>query len=139
MAAQTVWKARKRLKFLGLPWTFTTYTLTEEKLLIDSGFLNRKQDETRLYRILDMSLERSFAQRIFGLGTIICNTSDQTSPILKIINIRKSKAVKEVLSELVEKERVSKRVSAREYMHDHCDDLDHDHGEPGYDDIDDRY
>lgn len=139
MAAQTVWKARKRLKFLGLPWTFTTYTMTEEKLLVDSGFLNRKQDETRLYRILDMSLERSFGQRIFGLGTITCNTSDQTSPILVIKNIKKSKEVKELLSEMVEKERVSKRVSAREYMHDHCDDFDHDHDDHGFDDIDDRF
>ncbi|MCR4960843.1 MAG: PH domain-containing protein [Lachnospiraceae bacterium] len=127
--ANQVWRARKRLKFFGLPWTFTVYTLNEDKLLIDSGFFNRKQEEIRLYRILDMTLERSFGQRIFGLGSIICNTSDQTTPVLEIKNVKKSKEVKEILSDLVEKERVSKRVSAREYMHEHGDDFDSDHDE----------
>ena len=65
-----VWTDKKRWGFLGLPLTFTRYTLTEEKLLVDSGFLNKKQEEVRLYRIMDMTLNRSFGQRIFGLGTI---------------------------------------------------------------------
>jgi len=124
--ANQVWRARKRLKFLGLPWTFTVYTLNEDKLLIDSGFFNRKQEEIRLYRILDMTLERSFGQRIFGLGSIVCNTSDQTTPVIEIKNIKKSREVKETLSDLVERERVSKRVSAREYMHECHDDFDGD-------------
>lgn len=133
--AETVWKARKRIGFLGLPWTFTVYTLTTEKLLIDSGFFNRKEDETRLYRILDMTLTRSFGQRLMGLGTITCNTSDTTTPILVIKNIKNSAKVKETLSDLVEKERVSKRVSAREYMadHDHCDGHEFAEHEPGPD------
>lgn len=134
-----VWKARKRLKFFGLPWTFTKYSLTEDKFLVDTGFFNKVQEETRLYRILDMTLSRTFGQRLFGLGTITCKTADQSTPILKIENIRKSQEVKEVLSELVEKERVSKRVFSRESMSDpsvdhfdldgdgECDIASHDH------------
>ena len=34
-----VWEDRKR-NFLGLPWTFTKYTLTPERLFINTGFLN---------------------------------------------------------------------------------------------------
>ncbi len=128
MSSQIVWKAKKRLGFLGLPWTFTSYLLREDKLIITTGFLNKKEDEIRLYRILDMTLTRSFGQRMFGLGTITCNTSDATSPVLAIKNIKKSGEVKEALSELVEKERVAKRVSAREFMSDHeHDGCEHDH------------
>ena len=36
--ANTVWKDRKRT-FLGLPWSFTRYELTEEKLIIETGLL----------------------------------------------------------------------------------------------------
>ena len=38
--ADVVWKDRKRIIF-GLPWTFTRYILTQEKLTIDTGFISR--------------------------------------------------------------------------------------------------
>ena len=121
---ETVWSSRKRLLFFGLPFTFTKYTLTKEKVLVDTGFLNKKQEEVRLYRILDLTLTRSFAQRIFGLGTISCKTSDKALPVLELINVRNSMDIKEQLSSLVEAERVSKRVSVREFTgSDELDDL----------------
>ncbi|MDO4189332.1 MAG: PH domain-containing protein [Lachnospiraceae bacterium] len=122
-----IWSSRKRWVFFGLPFTFTEYTLTKEKLLVDSGFLNKKEEEVRLYRVLDLSLTRSLAQRIFGLGTIICKTSDKSLPILEIVNIRNSKEIKEQLSALVEEERVNKRVSMREFS-----------GANDFDDMDDN-
>ena len=39
-----VWQDRKRTLF-GLPWSFTKYSLTEEKLLVETGFLNKKEEE----------------------------------------------------------------------------------------------
>ena len=119
-----LWQGRKRLLFFGLPWTFTKYMFTEEKFTVDSGLLTSKQDEIRLYRIVDISLTRTLVQKMFGLGTITCNTSDKTSPILDIKNIKDSQVVKEMLSEAVEKERMNKRVSSREYMN--LDDIDED-------------
>ena len=44
-----VWRDRKR-NWLGLPWTFTVYGLTEDRLFIKSGMLNIHEDEVRLYR-----------------------------------------------------------------------------------------
>ncbi len=123
---ETVWTDKKRWGFLGLPWTFTRYTLTEEKFLVDSGFFSKKQDEIRLYRILDLSLRRGFGQRMFGLGTITCVTADKTCPNLVIKNIKNSQDVKEQLSELVEVERERKRVSSREFISSHDVDEDDD-------------
>ncbi|MCI9658700.1 MAG: PH domain-containing protein [Lachnospiraceae bacterium] len=111
-----LWNDRKRLTLFGLPWTFTKYICTSEKFLIQSGVFSTKEEEVRLYRILDMTLERSFLQRIFGLGTIVCDTVDKSSPKLVIKNVKNSRKAKELLSELVEKERVKKRVSSREVM-----------------------
>ncbi len=111
-----LWNDRKRLTLFGLPWTFTKYICTSEKFLIQSGVFSTKEEEVRLYRILDMTLERSFLQRIFGLGTIICDTVDKSSPKLVIKNVKNSRKVKDLLSESVEKERVKKRVSSREVM-----------------------
>lgn len=130
---ETIWKSRKRIVFLALPFSFTKYRLTEEKLLIETGFFNKQEEEVRLYRVLDLSLKRTLGQRLFGLGTIICKTSDKTLPMFELKNIKKSKIVKEQLSDLIEAERVKKRVSSREFMNDdnHDDDCccDHDHDE----------
>lgn len=113
--ADVVWKDRKRIIF-GLPWTFTRYSLTKDKLVIDTGFISRKEDEIRLYRILDITLQRPLHQRIWGLGTIRLNTADKTAPEIEIKRIKHAKQVKEMLSDMVEKERDEKRIAAREFM-----------------------
>lgn len=124
---EKVWSSKKRWVLFGLPFTFTKYTLTKEKILVDSGFLNKTEEEVRLYRVLDLTLKRSLGQRIFGLGTIICKTSDKSLPILELVNIKNSSDIKEQLSTLVENERVAKRVSVREFSStDDFDDNDFD-------------
>ena len=125
MAKDIIWTDRKRIIF-GLPWTFTKYILTKEKLLVETGILNKDQEEIRLYRIMDMTLKRSLWQRLFGLGTIHCCTADKSSPELDIKWIPDSQNVKELLSDLVEAERMEKRVSSREFFSDSDGDLDGD-------------
>lgn len=114
-----VWKDRKRTLF-GLPWSFTKYSLSDDRLFISTGFLSTKEDEVRLYRIMDISLKRTLGQRIFGLGTIKCCSADKTLGDFEIKNIKKSKDVKELLSEMVENERNRKKVTNREFI-DHED------------------
>lgn len=113
--ANLVWKDRKRIIF-GLPWSFTRYSLDEEKLYIDTGFLNRKEEEIRLYRILDITLKRPFGQRLWGLGTVHICTGDKSTPELDIKRIKKSRDFKDMLSDMVERERNEKRIGAREFM-----------------------
>lgn len=114
-----VWQDKKHTLF-GLPLSFTKYSLTEERFFIEKGFFSKKEDEVRLYRIMDVSLSRSFGQRLFGVGTIHCCSADKTMGDFDIVSVKNPRDVKEMLSELVEKERMAKRVSNREYMtHDH--------------------
>lgn len=120
----TLWEARKRLLLFGLPWTFTKYKLNEDRFFVRTGLFNLKEDEVRLYRILDVQLKRSFGQRIFGLGTIVVHSSDRSLGDFEIKNIKDSVNVKELLSEAIEEQRVQKRVVNREFMVD--DDLDSD-------------
>lgn len=121
MADNTVvWKDRKRTLF-GLPWSFTVYKLTKEKIMVTTGFLNKHEEEIRLYRIMDLALNRTLGQRIFGLGTIHVVSADKSTPEFDISRVKDSEKIKEMLSDMVEEERVRKRVSGREYMYDHDD------------------
>ena len=117
-----VWKDRKRI-FFGLPWSFTRYTLNEKKLLIDTGLFSRNEEEIMLYRIMDITLKRSFWERLFKLGTIHCCSGDKSSPEFDILHIKNPQAVKELLSEMVETERTNRRVGLREFMDNDADEL----------------
>ena len=123
-----VWRDRKRT-FLGLPWSFTRYKLTEEKLLVETGFFSKKEEEVRLYRIMDLTLRRTFGQRLLGVGTVHCCTADKSTPEFDIISVKKPKYVKNLISDLVEAQRDAKRITAREFM----DEGDEDHDDDGCD------
>ena len=119
------WHDRKRT-FLGLPWSFTRYFLTNEKLVMVKGFFNTREDEVKLYRVTDFALTRSFGQKLLGLGTLEVKSSDKTCPSLILKNIKKSGAVKELISKLVEEERDRKRVTGREIINNHDHDCEND-------------
>ncbi len=135
-----IWKDRKRT-FLGLPWSFTKYSLDAERLYIKRGVFTTFEDEVRLYRIIDLTLRRSFGQRLLGIGTIHCCSSDASMKEFDILNIKNSKKVKALISDLIEEERIKKRVYNRESLDVHGHDgPDHDHEPPDHDhDVMDDY
>ena len=114
--ADILWHDRKR--YLGLPISFTKYSMSEDRLFVETGLFNLTQNEVRLYRILDLQLKRSFGQRIFGVGSIIVSSSDKSLGTFEIKNVKNSANVKEMLSVQVEQQRESKRVYSRENMND---------------------
>ena len=61
-----LWQDRKR--HLGLPISFTKYSLSEDRLFVTEGFLNIRDDEVLLYRVRDIDTHRSLWQRLFGVG-----------------------------------------------------------------------
>ena len=107
---ETVYTERKRLLFLGLPWTFTKYTLTDNLLTVSSGLLKTTEDDCYMYKVQDVRLTVSLPERIFRLGTIVCYTGDVTHPELKLIHIRHSKEIKAFLLEASETARLKRRT-----------------------------
>ena len=121
--AEIIWKDRKR-PFLGLPWSFTKYELTAQKLIINKGFLNITEEEIRLYRFVDVTMTQTLGQRIFGVGNLHCETNDRSSGNFMIELVKNPRQVKDLLSDAVEAERERKRVSVREFMTDMDDSAD---------------
>lgn len=115
MIKETIWRERKRL-WCRLPWTFTVYGLSEDRLFVDSGILSKKYRDVRLYRILDVGVSRSFLQRLFGLGTVTIQSRDMDLGNFQIKNITDCEEVKELISEKTEIAREKNKVSAREWM-----------------------
>ncbi len=115
MIKDLVWRERKRL-WCRLPWTFTVYGLSDDRLFVDTGFLNKKYKDVRLYRVLDVGVERSFLQRLFGLGTVRIESQDSDLGDFELKNITRSEEIKEKIADFVEKERLKNKVTAREWF-----------------------
>lgn len=101
---------RKRWLFLGLPFTFTKYTVTDEVITINDGLLNTKENDCYLYKVQDVELQVSLAERIFKLGTVACYTGDNTHPQLFLTHIKNAKEVKNYILKASEEARRRRRT-----------------------------
>ena len=108
-----LWQDRKR--HLGMPISFTVYSLSEDRLFRETGLLNRTYEEVLLYRIRDISLKRSLGQMIFGVGTVVVHSSDKSSGTLEIENVKSPKQVKELIHQLVEESKTRRRFRFGEF------------------------
>jgi hypothetical protein len=107
-----VWSDRKH--WLWFPFSFTTYSVKDGRLYVGTGAFSSREDECLLYRITDISLTRSFGQKICGTGTIHLNTTDRSTPVIHLTNIKHPVDVKRMLSNLIEKEREAHDVAGKE-------------------------
>ena len=107
-AEKLLWTDRKR--YFGLPLSFTKYAISEDRLFQSMGILNLKYEEILLYRVRDITLSRSFGQRLFGVGSITDTSSDKSRPVLVIQHVKDAPAVKELIHQQVEAMKISRRV-----------------------------
>lgn len=101
---------RKRLLFLGLPWTFTKYMITEDMITVDAGFLKVEENDCYMYKVQDVKLTATLLERIFGLATIICYTGDVTDKELKLVHIKHAREIKGYLLKASEEARIKRRT-----------------------------
>ncbi|MCR4763915.1 MAG: PH domain-containing protein [Lachnospiraceae bacterium] len=118
-------KEPARLLFFGLPWTFRTYFIYDNDLVIRAGLLNQKEDDCYMYRITDVRLNRTFSQRIFGLSSITLYTSDVSDSTIVLKNIRKGHEIKDFILENAERCRLMRRtVNMQNIGYENAHDLD---------------
>jgi uncharacterized membrane protein YdbT with pleckstrin-like domain len=74
-----------------------TYRLTNERLVIKTGWIAKNVQEIELYRIQDVTLNQGILQRIFGVGDVAVASIDKSTPDLIIKGIAKPEPIKEVI------------------------------------------
>ena len=131
-----IWQDRKRT-FLGLPWSFTKYMLTEDRLFVEKGLLTSTLDEENLYRVRDISVTRTLGQRLFGLGTVKVFSTDASNGETVLESIKNPIEVKEEIVRLVEAARKKHGIRASEMLMNAPDPHDCDHDGDGIPDIHD--
>ena len=111
-----LWKDKKH--HLWFPISFTKYSIENDRLMITEGFLSTTINETLLYRIVDLTLHRTLAHRIFGTGDIIIKAKVDASPEIVLKNISKPLKVRSLISQAVEESRQRRNVVGKEFYGD---------------------
>jgi uncharacterized membrane protein YdbT with pleckstrin-like domain len=62
----------------------THYRVTSQRIVVDTGILNKRLDQIDLYRIHDYVVERPLSQRLMGTGNISLSTQDRSTPAIKL-------------------------------------------------------
>ena len=107
-----LWQDRKRI--LGMPISFTKYLIKNNRLYVSKGLFSTDENEILLYRILDLTLKRTLLDKILGVGTIKLITCDPTDKELYLEKIKKPKEIRDMLSNIVERQRKELNIKGRE-------------------------
>lgn len=116
-----IWSDKKC--HLGMRISCTEYSLDETHLTVKEGVLGKREEQTNLYRIADISVRQSLLDRIFKQGTLIIKSSDPTTPVFAIKNIKNFEDVKKKLNKAIDASR-RQNVSTREYVNTEINDID---------------
>lgn len=106
----TEFAERKRWVFLGLPFTFTKYSIREDMITVDQGLLKTVENDCYMYKVQDVEHTASLMEKMFKLGTVVCYTGDTTHPKLLLEHIRNSKAIKDFILKESEEARLRRRT-----------------------------
>ena len=91
---------------------FIKYELDSQRLKIKKGILSQNIEETELYIVKDYSILKPFFLRLFGLGHLVLTTSDKNNKYARLVAIKDTEKVKDIIRNHVEKAR--KRTGTKE-------------------------
>lgn len=89
---------------------FHKYKITSERLMEREGIFSRTTGELELFRVKDITFHEPFILRVFGLGDVILDTSDKSTPIVVLHAIKNPHEVKDLLRKYVDIMRNTKGV-----------------------------
>ncbi|MFN3494018.1 MAG: PH domain-containing protein [Hydrogenophaga sp.] len=91
------------------------YTLTNQRLVEETGIFIKNVEAVELYRVKDLSVSGTLAQTLFGRGRIIIQSTDTTSPSLLINAVASPKAVSSLIRDAAERCRSARGVRAFDF------------------------
>ncbi len=115
---KNLWAFVSCLLLVPIPWAAwrwlvvrqRVFRLTTERLMIDSGVLNRSTEALELYRVRDWRIVQSFWMRMVGLQHVVLSTSDTTTPEVVVDFVRADLKLPDLMRHYVEECRQRKRV-----------------------------
>ena len=94
------------------------YKITNERIFYTTGIFSKKTEALELYRVKDLDVYEPFWQRLFRLGNIRLNSSDETTPKFLLLAVPDPQNLQNEIRRNVELRRDIKRVRGVEFLGD---------------------
>ena len=95
----------------------TTYTITNERLMIQHGLLARNHQETRLERVQNVVSRQSVLERMLGVGTVEFDTAGESQYDFAFRGVAKPREIVRAVDRAL-RERPSETPPTRTWSHD---------------------
>ena len=125
MAYGTYWLGLTALALLILLWKWlenmaAKYEVTEERLIVRRGIINKSIDEIELYRIKDVRLDFTIINQLAGIGRMCVSSSDETTRDGDLVmrDIERAAERREALRRLVDAARQRRSVREVDMVHE---------------------
>lgn len=95
---------------------FTTYQITKDELIVQTGFFKRKTNTIELYMLKDPDLSESIYQRILKIGTITVSIDARSSgerfgTKIRLKNIQNGAEVRKILRDAIEADVMERKIT----------------------------
>lgn len=111
---EPVWRGKPSMATAFRKAISERYEVTTERLIVEYGILNKRTEEIELFRVQDLSVERSVFDRMFGVGNIVIHSGDATGGALVLFDIANAEDVKNRIRDASRVERQRHRVGVFE-------------------------
>jgi len=109
-----LWQGRPGWPLSWVNRILTRYKLTNERLIIEHGFVRKRVEQIDLFRVHDVDYRQGIMERIFSMGDIGIETTDATAQGLELKDVKDPNRVKDLVWQAARIERQRRRVLLRE-------------------------
>jgi uncharacterized membrane protein YdbT with pleckstrin-like domain len=75
----------------------TRYTLTNQRVIVETGILSKTVDEIDMRYVADTQFMQTFPQRILGIGNVTVISSDANTPRYMLRSVKGPREIREVI------------------------------------------
>ncbi|MBM4107763.1 MAG: hypothetical protein FJ255_02955 [Phycisphaerae bacterium] len=87
------------------------YSLTNQRLRLESGLVARQVEEVELYRIIDTAADQGILQRLLRVGTVVVVSNDERNPQVSMPWVHAPRDLREKIRHLGEARRRWRKVA----------------------------
>lgn len=88
----------------------TRFEITTQRVRIERGVFSKSRQDTEIYRIDDISLERPLGMRMLGHGILFLRSTDRSTPEIRLYGVPGLEGLAEKLRECALRERERRGV-----------------------------
>lgn len=111
---RVIWEGRPSRLWSPRMAIMNRYKLTNQRLIIEFGFIGKTTEEIELYRVTDVGVKQHPLERITQMGDIYIASGDSSTPTKYLHNVPGPDRIKDLIREATRQERERRRVMLRE-------------------------